>query len=297
MIWYIDDLQEKVVRTAGLASAKQYSQAVYAFRTVYTSEVVSAAERSGLDITHDYVDKAAIPLPATLSIMLGNSIASSGEGTSVSLYSPYPFPWRAKSGGLVDEFRKNAWENINRDTNLPYFEFTMGDYNSYLRYAVADKMRASCVNCHNTHPDSPKLDWKIDDVRGILEVRLPLDSVIANTNDDLTLTIFIFIFLSLSGISGIFFLVRRHSLEAEKLTAINDDLQTAMSEIRSLQGIIPICSYCHKVRSDGGAWDKLDSYVTQHSEASFSHGICPDCIGIAYAESGIEEENKPPETD
>ena len=54
-------------------------------------------------------------------------------------------------------------------------------------------------------------------------------------------------------------------------------LQEALQEIRTLKGIIPICSYCHRIRDEEGAWDKLEEYLTRHSYAEFSHGICPEC--------------------
>jgi len=54
-------------------------------------------------------------------------------------------------------------------------------------------------------------------------------------------------------------------------------LQEALQEIRTLKGVIPICSYCHRIRDEEGAWDKLEEYLARHSYAEFSHGICPQC--------------------
>lgn len=62
----------------------------------------------------------------------------------------------------------------------------------------------------------------------------------------------------------------------EKNKLINE-LQIALNEVKNLKGIIPICSYCHKIRNDEGAWDRLEAYISKHSEAQFSHGICPSC--------------------
>jgi sigma-B regulation protein RsbU (phosphoserine phosphatase) len=56
------------------------------------------------------------------------------------------------------------------------------------------------------------------------------------------------------------------------------ELQEALSQIKTLQGLIPICSYCKKIRNDENYWQQVESYISQHSEAVFSHGICPDCI-------------------
>lgn len=64
----------------------------------------------------------------------------------------------------------------------------------------------------------------------------------------------------------------------EEKNISNKELQKALDEISVLRGIIPICSYCHSVRDDKGAWNQLDKYVSEHSEAKFSHGICPNCL-------------------
>lgn len=62
-----------------------------------------------------------------------------------------------------------------------------------------------------------------------------------------------------------------------KLLRMNEELEKALSEIKVLQGFIPICSYCKKIRDDAGLWQQLESYIMQHSEASFTHGICEPC--------------------
>jgi DNA-binding response OmpR family regulator len=55
------------------------------------------------------------------------------------------------------------------------------------------------------------------------------------------------------------------------------DLEAALDRVKKLEGILPICGYCKKIRDDGGAWEQLESYISRRSEARFSHGICPDC--------------------
>jgi DNA-binding response OmpR family regulator len=54
-------------------------------------------------------------------------------------------------------------------------------------------------------------------------------------------------------------------------------LQQALASVRQLQGLLPICSYCKRIRNDENYWEQLETYVSEHSEASFSHGICPNC--------------------
>jgi len=67
------------------------------------------------------------------------------------------------------------------------------------------------------------------------------------------------------------------SLYYQKLMLEKKSLENALNEIKTLKGIIPICSYCKKIRDDEGVWNKLEAYVHSHSEAEFSHGVCPEC--------------------
>jgi sigma-B regulation protein RsbU (phosphoserine phosphatase) len=61
---------------------------------------------------------------------------------------------------------------------------------------------------------------------------------------------------------------------AERVAA----LQEALSKVRQLSGLLPICSYCKRIRSDENYWEQMESFVSEHSEAEFSHGICPTCL-------------------
>lgn len=63
----------------------------------------------------------------------------------------------------------------------------------------------------------------------------------------------------------------------KELTALNTELNKSLEEIKTLRGIIPICSYCKKIRDDKGLWNQLEAYIHSHSHAEFSHGACPEC--------------------
>jgi DNA-binding response OmpR family regulator len=56
------------------------------------------------------------------------------------------------------------------------------------------------------------------------------------------------------------------------------ELQEALSKVKQLSGLLPICSYCKRIRSDENYWEQIDRFVSEHSEAEFSHGICPPCL-------------------
>jgi hypothetical protein len=68
----------------------------------------------------------------------------------------------------------------------------------------------------------------------------------------------------------------------ETLRKEKDRLEQALSQIRTLRGLLPICANCKKIRDDKGYWNQLETYIHNHSEAKFSHGICPDCMKMLY---------------
>jgi PAS domain-containing protein len=78
-------------------------------------------------------------------------------------------------------------------------------------------------------------------------------------------------------------ITKRKQLEDEKEQLIVE-LKKSLEQVKLLTGLIPICSSCKKIRDDRGFWSQVESYITRHSEAKFSHGICPDCVRKLYPE-------------
>ena len=68
----------------------------------------------------------------------------------------------------------------------------------------------------------------------------------------------------------------------QELRRSNEALQKALSEVKVLKGLVPICASCKKIRNDQGFWQQLEEYIQQHSEAEFSHGLCTPCIKKLY---------------
>lgn len=81
---------------------------------------------------------------------------------------------------------------------------------------------------------------------------------------------------------------RRKKAEEERDRVI-EELRKALSEVKTLQGFLPICSICKKVRDDQGYWNQIESYIRDRSDAEFSHGICPDCIKTHYSDLDIDD--------
>ncbi len=81
-------------------------------------------------------------------------------------------------------------------------------------------------------------------------------------------------------------ITERKQAEAERDRLIND-LQKALAKVKSLSGLLPICAACKKIRDDRGYWSQVESYVQKHSEVTFTHSLCPDCISKLYP--GLDE--------
>ena len=73
----------------------------------------------------------------------------------------------------------------------------------------------------------------------------------------------------------------------EQLLKEREKVQKAIKEINKLSGLLPICASCKKIRDDRGYWNQIESYISAHSEAQFSHSICPDCARTIYPEFDI----------
>ncbi len=70
------------------------------------------------------------------------------------------------------------------------------------------------------------------------------------------------------------------------------ELEETMAHVKLLQGILPICMHCHKIRDDREVWQQLDEYITEHTDAMLSHGLCPECYAEHYSEAEEDSEDE-----
>ncbi|UZE52340.1 EAL domain-containing protein [Rhodopseudomonas sp. P2A-2r] len=147
-------------------------------RGYYTRNVVAKELASGhLTPSHDHKGNPnAIPLPATFVQDISDLLKE--RDTTLSLISPYPWPNRA--GRTMDSFQTTAWDAFQRDPSAIVSREETRDGKRLLRIAVPDRMtEAACVSCHNNSPESPKRDWKLDDVRAVMEVTKVIEPYLA----------------------------------------------------------------------------------------------------------------------
>jgi len=85
----------------------------------------------------------------------------------------------------------------------------------------------------------------------------------------------------------------KHRMEQERAHLLRQ-LQEALTKLKTLQGLLPICAACKKIRDDQGYWHQVEEYISQHSGAEFTHGICPDCIRTHYGHLMRESQRATP---
>ncbi len=169
---------ESVVR-----SAKMQIDQFKILRGYYTKNVVGKVKSAGaMKIDYNHHSKSdTIPLPATFIHDLSKEFDDQNAGTKLRLYSNFPFPNRRDR--KLDDFQKKAIEHLIKNPQDQYVETFMENGKEHVRVGVADLMVAEgCVSCHNSHPETPYNQWKLGDVRGILEVEIPIaDDIKAST--------------------------------------------------------------------------------------------------------------------
>ncbi len=84
-------------------------------------------------------------------------------------------------------------------------------------------------------------------------------------------------------------ITERKQLESEK-DALITELELALARVKKLEGFLPICSYCKKIRDDQGDWQQIETYIHERSDAEFSHGICPECLKAHYPDFYTDKE-------
>jgi class 3 adenylate cyclase/type II secretory pathway pseudopilin PulG len=204
-------LSTNLVKEQALQNAMLYAQAIQEARTLYSSEVVDRLSTiQKIHVTHDYHGKReTIPLPVNFLIDLGQRLEAKNPGMMVRLYSEYPFPWRKAEGGPKDTFERDALNYLKANPQRYFSRFEPIQGHLTLRFAQADIMQQTCVKCHNTHPNSPKTDWQVGDVRGVLEISTSLDRFMQKTRSGIRSTTIMMAILAVFGVSGIALVISR----------------------------------------------------------------------------------------
>jgi adenylate cyclase len=159
-------------RAALSRQAEDLSSVVTGIRSYYANNVVGRIQEvHGRDIklAHNYEQiPGAIPIPATLSLELGRVISERQDNIVYRFVSDLPFKNRPPHP--MDDFELSALAKLRKSPSEEVTEIQRSGFNNTFRLVTPVIMAPACVTCHNSHPESPKTDWKIGDVRGIQEV-------------------------------------------------------------------------------------------------------------------------------
>ncbi|KAA0875925.1 methyl-accepting chemotaxis protein [Nitrincola tapanii] len=175
MALQLQQLYEDTLEQAGAQNAEDLIDMAFNARIFYNEHILPKARAAGLGISHDHLNNPhAVPLPATVMRSLGEMTQGQG-GSSFRLYSDQPFRFRQSSETQLDEFERAAIEYLRNNPDAHFSQRIEIQGKPYYRMAKADVMtQPGCLSCHNTHPDSPRQDWKLGDVRGVAQATVPL---------------------------------------------------------------------------------------------------------------------------
>jgi eukaryotic-like serine/threonine-protein kinase len=199
--WSLHRLSESMVEQTALEGAAQQTNMLREMNKLYT-DVAAQAKKAGVEVTHRFPDdeKTCIPIPARFTILLGERLESQadeaenrgvrGQGfLRLQMYSNHPFRERPGSPPK-HRFGKDALDHFatTEDRDKPFYRFDKYNGLRVLRYATPLVMNQKCLACHNDkgrYPALTKTDWKVGDVRGVLEIVCPLDESLAQTRQTL----------------------------------------------------------------------------------------------------------------
>ena len=205
-VWF--DMQY-ISATSLQRQAADITSTITGLRDYYANNVVERVLNNNGEhttVTHNYeVVRGAIPIPSTLSLELGKVISEKQTNINYRFISDYPF--RGRAPHMFDDFERIALASLRAAPNQPpIVQSSSTGATSKVRLIAPVKMSAGCVACHNSHPDSRKVDWKVGDVRGLQEVEVTNQISTNLWSFKYSLTYFLAI-----ALAGFAFIVRQRS--------------------------------------------------------------------------------------
>jgi len=200
--------------------ATDLNSVVTSVRSYYASNVVGRIlSHSGqTQVIHNYETvPGAVPIPATLSLELGKVISEQQQNIIYRFVSDYPF--KNRSPHPLDSFEVAALASLRVNPNQKIEDTSHSLFSDRVRLVAPIIMGATCVSCHNSHPESPKKDWKVGDVRGIQEVIIaqPIAANIFSFK-------YLLAYFALAAVSGLSFLGMQRR-QARQIMGMNRELE------------------------------------------------------------------------
>jgi hypothetical protein len=165
--------QEKPVTIAPEVVADYLHAVIEAQRTVYTTNVVDPLQAKGVHAEEHWKQQKALPLPAQMILEGGRLVAQTGLGIKYRLASLTPiYVWNAPA----NDFERKGLEAVTKNPDKPFTGFVREGRNRFFQAIYADKaISQACVACHNGHSNSPKKDYRLNDVMGGVIITIPVN--------------------------------------------------------------------------------------------------------------------------
>jgi len=227
LITYVPYVTQEYTIKSAISTAENTVRQYKSIRGYYTKNVIKKVLGTS-DVTANYDHQGrdkVIPLPATFIHEISKEFTSKGI-ISLKLYSPYPFPNRKNR--KLDGFANKAWAALSKNKVKTFSQVDTINGKEVVRVALADTMtQQACVDCHNTHPKTPKKGWQLKDVRGVLEVQIPIEERLINASSLNAEITFIVLVAVSSTVILLFMMFKR--LVSNRLKNVHDALQYVAS--------------------------------------------------------------------
>jgi adenylate cyclase len=209
--------------------ARDLNSIISSVRGYYGANVVGRvlALPGTTKVVHNYQDiPGAIPIPATLSLELGKVISEQQNNINYRFVSDYPF--KNRTPHALDPFETSALSALRQNSNQQLAQVSATLFSDQVRLIAPVLMGQACVNCHNSHPESPKTDWKVGDVRGIQEISIaqPIG------NNIFAFKYLLAYFVLIATVGTLFIMLQRR--QAAIINGMNLELETANEFLASL---------------------------------------------------------------
>ena len=261
------------------------------FQEIVTTRMWNA-EHGGVYV---FVTETTQPNPY---LDLPNRDLTTREGLKLTLINP---AFMTRQIGEIARSRNSVWFHITslkpiRPENAPdewetaalrrfehgesqVFSFASGETGeAVFRYMAPLLTDEPCLKCH------ARQGYQEGDIRGGISVSMRADTFLSSARRQTIYTVLAFGIVWVLGLSGIVYASRRLRHEESQKEELIAELKSALERVNVLSGLVPICSSCKKIRDDKGFWNRMEEYIQTHSDARFSHGICPECVTRLYPE-------------
>jgi PAS domain S-box-containing protein len=171
VFWYSLQQNNKLNEELALRETSLLARSIERFRSFYVENIIPQAQAHGMVVTHEQNKPGTIPTPPTLMTQLGTLLAQDTETRyTLRVYGDHPFPWN-KDGSAHDNFEQWALQELTKHPDKPVWRFEKGNEGQkVLRYALPNRMEASCMGCHQSYSGTSKTDWKIGELIGVTAI-------------------------------------------------------------------------------------------------------------------------------